>query len=71
MKTGVGLVQFTGVLLQTLPVMVLIGWLFEEEEFRRMKRDYYIEGSLMLILFAVIFAAVYYFKYIKSLGRVI
>ncbi len=71
MKTGVGLVQFTGVLLQTLPVMVLIGWLFEEEEFRRMKRDYYIEGSLMLILFAVIFAAVYSFKDIKGLGRVI
>lgn len=71
MKICVGLVQFTGVLLQTIPVMALVGGLFDEEEFRRKKRDYYIGGSLALILLAAVFAAIYSFKDIKDIRRII
>ncbi|MCI8796986.1 MAG: GHKL domain-containing protein [Dorea sp.] len=71
MKICVGLVQFTGVLLQTIPVMTLVGGLFDEEEFRRKKRDYYIGGSLALILLAAVFAVIYSLKDIKDIRRII
>lgn len=59
MNIRVGLIQFVGVLLQTIPVMVLLGCPFEEEEFRWKKRDYYVAGSLMLVISAAIFAVLY------------
>lgn len=59
MNIHVGLIQFIGVLLQTVPVMVLLGCPFEEEEFRGKKRHYYVAGSLMLVISAVIFAVLY------------
>lgn len=70
MRVCIGLVQFTGVLLQTFPVMVLMGWLFEEDEFQGKKRNYYIYGGLILFLLAGAFAAVFtFFRDIKNRGR--
>lgn len=52
------LMQFTGVLLQTVPVMILAGCPFEEEDFRSGRINYWIGGSMILVVLAVVFAGV-------------
>ncbi len=48
--------QFTGVLLQTLPVAILVGCPLEDEEFRGKRRNYYMVSVIILVVFAIIFA---------------
>lgn len=50
--------QFTGVLLQTIPVAILMGCPFEEAEFRGRRRNYFIGEIILLFILAAAFAAI-------------
>ena len=49
--------QFTGVLLQMLPVAIMMGAPFEEEEFRVKRKYYYIASVFIIVICASVFAA--------------
>lgn len=60
--------QFAGVLLQTIPVMILAGCPFEEEDFKIGRRSYCIGGVLILVVLAAVFAGIISNFHIDNLG---
>lgn len=57
MNIGIMLQQLLGMLLQMVPVAVLLGAAFDEEEMRGKKRNYYIGAAALIVAVGFIFAA--------------
>lgn len=50
--------QFLGVLLQTIPVAVILGVFFDEEDMRGRKQNYYIGAVTILLVGSLFFSVI-------------